>query len=56
MLKLHELFDKRLIEGDVGIEIECEGAGFRMIDTDTWTCEDDGSLRGKFPESVLNTF
>jgi Putative amidoligase enzyme len=37
--------------GQVGIEIECEGNGMRIVDNNTWTTEDDGSLRGPYPES-----
>lgn len=46
MKKIHELFGKPLLKGDVGIEIEAEGPNVRFIETDNWRSEDDGSLRG----------
>jgi Putative amidoligase enzyme len=53
MKKLHELLNKKPLKGDVGIEIECEGKGFKAIDTAVWTSKDDGSLRGVFPDSRI---
>lgn len=37
--------------GAVGIEIETEGENIRPIDSKFWRSEDDGSLRGMYPES-----
>lgn len=37
-------------EGDIGVEIEAEGKDLLMIDNVFWRCEDDGSLRGRFPD------
>jgi hypothetical protein len=51
MKKLNELLAKKQIKGDVGIEIECEGDNLQLINTDFWGSEDDGSLRGKFPNT-----
>lgn len=52
MKKWHEYLGKRKpVEGDVGIEIECEGKGFNAVDNALWRSEDDGSLRGRFPDS-----
>ena len=51
MTKLHELLGKDLVEGaKFGIEIEAEGEGMRKIATQYWNSEDDGSLRGAFPQ------
>src|ERR1700744_4528670 len=36
-------------EGDVGIEIECEGNGLGVMNNQYWRTEDDGSLRGEYP-------
>jgi hypothetical protein len=47
--KLHEHIGRPLLTGDVGIEIEAEGVGFQVIDSDIWRTEDDGSLRGIYP-------
>lgn len=49
MKKLHELLKVRPSAGDVGIEVEVEGANLNPIDSDIWKTEDDGSLRGIFP-------
>lgn len=58
MKKLYEIFGKNHVAGDVGLEIECEGKGFKEVFSEYWSCEDDGSLRGRFPatriEYVLN--
>ena len=39
------------VEGDVGIEIECEGVSIKPLKNVTWKSEDDGSLRGYYPET-----
>lgn len=49
MKKLHELLKLRPSVGDVGIEVEVEGKNLNPIDSDFWKTEDDGSLRGLFP-------
>jgi hypothetical protein len=58
MKKVREYLNKKSLKGDVGIEIECEGKGFVQVDTEVWRSEDDGSLRGRYPDSrveyVLN--
>lgn len=59
MKKMHELLGKKKpIPGDVGIEIEYEGAKFTEVNTALWKTVDDGSLRGRFPsgrgEYILN--
>jgi hypothetical protein len=51
MTKLHEVLGKPLINSDLGIEIECEGAYMKAIDSAFWKTEDDGSLRGEYPHS-----
>lgn len=52
MDKLFALLGKdSAIEGDVGIEIECEGANIKPLKNVTWKSEDDGSLRGFYPET-----
>jgi hypothetical protein len=42
---------KKFLKSDVGIEIEAEGEGMRIVDTAIWRTESDGSLRpkGGFP-------
>jgi len=58
MKKLHEALQHKLLPGLIGIEIECEGQNLVPIDDEFWKTEDDGSLRGSFPEErseyVLN--
>lgn len=51
MKKLHELLGKPNVAGDVGIEIEVEGAGLREVNNAYWHSEDDASLRGRYPDS-----
>lgn len=52
MKKVFELLRKeKPVDGDVGIEIEAEGRNMQEVDTKFWKTEDDGSLRGRFPES-----
>lgn len=52
MTKLFKLLGlNKPVAGEYGIEIECEGKNMVPIDSKTWGCEDDGSLRGAFPES-----
>lgn len=36
------------VEGDCGIEIECEGMGLKGVEDGIWRSEADGSLRGNF--------
>ncbi len=50
MKKLHEALQHKLLPGLIGIEIECEGQNLVPIDDEFWKTEDDGSLRGSFPE------
>jgi hypothetical protein len=51
MKKLHQVLEhKSPTKGDVGIEIECEGRNLQLMDTKFWKTEDDGSLRGNFPD------
>lgn len=49
--KIIELFKTRAAKGDIGIEIEVEGRNLKAIDNEVWKSEDDGSLRGNFPDS-----
>ncbi len=49
MKKLHELFGINPTNGDVGIEIECEGANLQPVMGNGWRTEDDNSLRGEYP-------
>ena len=61
MQKLFEIYGKPKTEGDIGIEVECEGANLVRVEGGGWHTEDDGSLRpaGGFPtlkcEWVLDT-
>lgn len=52
MSKIVELLKLKAAKGDVGIEIECEGERLRAVDNDVWTSENDGSLRGRFPDTA----
>jgi hypothetical protein len=59
MKKLYQLLGNRHpTQGDVGIEIEVEGQDLVPVNNKWWKTEDDGSLRGRFPdekaEYVLN--
>mgnify|MGYP000160792511 CR=1 FL=1 len=51
MKKLYEVLSKKQLKGDIGLEIECEGKGFKELKTAVWTSHDDGSLRGAYPDS-----
>jgi len=52
MKKLYELLNmNKPIEGDVGIEIECEGKNLHEVFEKGWRTENDGSLRGRYPET-----
>lgn len=53
MKLLRELLAKKKKAGDVGIEIECEGEGFKEVFTEVWTSKDDPSLRGTYPSSRI---
>jgi hypothetical protein len=53
MRKVRDILGKgKKVKGDVGIEIECEGKGLSVVDTEVWRSEADGSLRprGGYPE------
>ena len=51
MTSIVELLKIKQSDGDVGIEIEAEGAGLKEIYTPCWRTEHDGSLRGTYPET-----
>lgn len=51
MKKIYELLRLPVQKADVGIEIEVEGKGLVPIVSKYWKSEDDGSLRGQYPES-----
>ena len=54
MRKLYELLGRaEPVKGLFGIEIEAEGKGMKAIDTAFWQSEDDGSLRGRFPDTRI---
>lgn len=50
MKKIHEHLNQRPSVGDVGIEIETEGKGLNVVNNELWRTEEDGSLRGVYPE------
>lgn len=52
MKKLVELLGQSPCDGDVGVEIECEGAGISPSNSPFWRTEKDGSLRGSFPSEA----
>lgn len=58
MKKLFEHLGIAPKNGEIGIEIECEGKNLKIPSEEYWITEDDGSLRGAFPggraEYVLN--
>jgi len=50
MKKVFQFLNKaKPLEGDVGIEIECEGKNLGIVNDKYWKTEDDGSLRGHYP-------
>lgn len=49
--KLFELLGKPVCDGDVGVEIEAEGVNLLEVNDKYWHTEDDGSLRGHYPDS-----
>lgn len=49
MTKLHELLQQKLTDGLFGIEIETEGKGLTDAIPVQWKLDNDGSLRGRFP-------
>jgi hypothetical protein len=52
MTKLYEFLAKNKVNGDFGIEIECEGQNLPIIAAGSaWNQCDDGSLRGEYPLS-----
>ncbi len=53
MSKIYEKLelDAPKYDGTFGIEIECEGKMLTPINNTYWRTEDDGSLRGVYPES-----
>lgn len=53
MKKVFQFLSKsKAIPGDVGIEIECEGKKIQVLDGKYWKTEQDGSLRGRFPDEA----
>lgn len=51
MRKVIELLGNRKTDGDIGIEIECEGRNLIEMDGAVWRSEHDGSLRGHYPDT-----
>lgn len=51
MKKLIDLLRVKPAKGDFGIEIEVEGKDLVPLEDGVWSTHDDGSLRGRFPES-----
>lgn len=52
MSKVIELIKTKAVKGDVGIEIEVEGENLKAVDNAVWRSENDGSLRGHFPQTA----
>lgn len=52
MTKLHELLQQKVTNGSFGIEIETEGKNLTDIVPAQWKIENDGSLRGRFPDEA----
>ena len=54
MRKLYELLGRaEPVKGTFGIEIEAEGKGMKAVNNEFWMSEDDGSLRGRFPDTRI---
>ncbi len=51
MAKIFELLKKKNVSGDFGIEIETEGKRLPQVSAQVWRMENDGSLRGVFPDT-----
>jgi hypothetical protein len=51
MEKVYKIIKKPLVKADFGIEIECEGKNLPFLTQGYWHSEDDGSLRGVYPDS-----
>lgn len=51
MSTIQQLTQRKTQRGDVGVEIEVEGIHLQAIDNAVWRSEDDGSLRGRFPDT-----
>lgn len=49
MKLIREIIGREAVNGDIGIEIECEGAGIKVIQDHQWITVNDGSLRGHYP-------
>lgn len=49
MKTLSQVFALKPVKGEWGIEIEAEGEGMQEVHSKYWKCEDDGSLRGRWP-------
>lgn len=52
MTKLHELLQQKPTNGSFGIEIETEGKNLTDVAPAQWKIENDGSLRGRFPDEA----
>lgn len=52
MTKLHELLQQKPTNGSFGIEIETEGKNLTNLVPPQWKIENDGSLRGRFPDEA----
>jgi hypothetical protein len=53
MTKLHELLQQKPTNGSFGIEIETEGKNLTDAVPAQWKIENDGSLRGRFPDEAV---
>lgn len=51
MAKVRNIFGNVVLQdGQVGVEIECEGKGLDFRLPDEWASHNDGSLRGEYPD------
>src|SRR5574337_129300 len=50
---VRELFKKAKVTGDIGLEIEVEGANLPLMPSNIWRVDRDGSLRGESYEYVF---
>lgn len=51
MEKIYEILNKKEVRGEIGLEVEAEGKYLPTGNLPSWNIEDDGSLRGIFPDT-----
>lgn len=51
MEKIYEILNKKEVRGEIGLEVEAEGKYLPTGNLPSWNIENDGSLRGVFPDT-----